>query len=515
MKLQGNGKWPLARFIAPAYPAPNIFSGSKITPLGLVNVAASANTLWGWRVEIIDENNYNGPRNESGLPDHARLQKEDPAAVVGFYCGLTSTMNRAFALFEYYRAQGAVIIAGGTHATFCPEEVLAKGCDIVVRGEGERVIRDILETLQSDADLTYINPGISFRMDGKTEHNPPATLEIPDLNASPYPDFGLIRYARKIRTYPVSRVRGCRMNCEFCSVKGAPRFASPEHVFNLIRWLVDTRGARKFFFVDDRLEEYREGLLALLRLISRKYGNRLTFTVQIRLETAKDGELLEAMSRAGVRTVCIGYESPIAEDLKAMRKGLTPQKMVGWSLILRRYFWVHGMFIFGYPNKETSTLSVPEMVKRYKRFIRKARISSIQVLHPVPLVGTELRERLEREGRIFPLSVASWSRYDGSFACFQPDNMTIAELQETPIQLMKWFYSSWSFLRIPYRTLIFPLHYLVAGWHHWYDGWYRDIVKYGGHRLILRWQRRQRGVDYASELERCSQARHANQPVSS
>jgi len=488
------------RLIAPAYPQVNIFSGSRITPLGLVNIATAASKVWGWRVEIIDENNYRGPRDRDGLPDHEKLQAENPAAVVGFYCGLSSTMDRVYELSNFYRGQGAFNIAGGWHAHYCPEESLNNGFDVVVHGEGESVIRDILNALKDKNSLADI-PGISFWDNGKRRTNAPPRLELPDLSDLPYPDFGLIRYARKIRTYPIGRVRGCKMNCEFCSVKGSPRWASPDYVFNSVKWLVDTRTAKHFFIVDDRLEENRDGILAFFKMISAEYGDRLHFTVQIRLEAAKDTELLELMKNAGVRRVCIGYESPVAEDLLAMHKGLSPQKMIEWSLILRRYFRVHGMFIFGYPNDKPSALSVSEMVKRYKEFIRQTRIDSIQVLHPVPLVGTELRDDLEKQGRIFPLDVVPWSMYDGSYACFQPNNMTLDELQNTPMELMNWFYSRWSFWRIPYRTLIFPIHYLVAGWRDWHDSWLREIIKYGGHRLLRKWQKSRTNAAFMARLK--------------
>ena len=64
----------LFRMIVPCYEI-NIFSrqAQKTTSLGAVMVATAANKLWGWRVEVIDENNYNGPRDRSGLPDHKTL----------------------------------------------------------------------------------------------------------------------------------------------------------------------------------------------------------------------------------------------------------------------------------------------------------------------------------------------------------------------------------------------------------------------------------------------------------
>lgn len=497
MKLKyGN----IVRFIAPVYPEVNIFSQSRIIPLGLVSVATAASKLWGWKVEIIDENNYRGPRDEKGLPDHVTLQRESPSSVVGFYCGLTSTMNRVFELSRFYRGCGTVNIAGGWHAHYRPEELLGNNFDIVVHGDGEVAIREILTALRDEIKFARIS-GISYRKDNEYFSNPPPMLELDDLSSLPYPDFGLIRFLRKIRTYPIGRVRGCRMNCEFCSVKGKPRWAKPEHVFNVVNWLVETRRARSFFIVDDRLEEDRDGVLEFFKKIHKKYGDRISFTVQIRLETAKDTELLETMRKAGVRTVCVGYESPIDEDLKAMRKGLLSRRMIEWTHVLRRYFWVHGMFIFGYPNKQPSKMGVSEMSKCFKTFIRDARISSIQILHPVPLVGTELRERLEMEGRVFPIDLVPWSKYDGNYACFIPENMSLKEFQDTPIELMRWFYSSLSFLRIPLRTVFFPIHYLFAGWQHWYHGWLTDIVKYGGHRIITTWKKRYRGESFLSVLE--------------
>ena len=469
--------YPLIRFIAPAFPEVNIFTRAarSMAPLGLVSVATSANKIWGIRVEVIDENNYRGPRDKNGLPDHEAMQKDNPATYIGFYCGLTSTMERVFNLARFYHSAGTINLAGGWHAHYCPEEALANGIDIVAHGDGEIVIRQILKVLRENGSLSAI-PGISFLGPDRITvvTNQPAMLEISDLSQLPYPDFGLLRHTRKINTHPINLFKGCRMGCEFCSVKGKPRCAKPEHVFGVINWLVDTRKARKFFFVDDRLEEDKQVLMELLRMIREKYGHRLSFTVQIRLETAKDLELLEAMKSAGVRRVCVGYESPIDEDLKAMKKGMLAKNMVEWTRVLRRYFWVHAMFIYGYPNKVRSSLSVKETIKRFKQFIRRSGVSTIQVLHPVPLVGTSLRARLLEAGKVLPPAVVPWGKYDGSYACFVPDNMSLEELQEGPMKLMKWFYSPWSF-------------------------W--SIVKYGGHRLIVQWQRRNSGKEFLTRLK--------------
>lgn len=493
--------WSAVRFIIPAFPEVNIFTrvAKSMTALGLILVATAANKLWGWRVEVIDENNYNGPRDRRGLPDHQVLQKENPATVVGFYCGLTSTIKRVWELAEFYHKQGVTTIAGGWHAHYCPEETLSKEIDIVVHGDGEIAIQQILSALKEGKSFEGIS-GISFLKNGEIITNGPAMLEILSLNDLPFPDFGLLRYA-KIKVFPIGRTRGCRMNCEFCSVKGEPRWASSQYLFNVVNRLVETKGARVFFITDDRLEEDLNGTIEFFEKIAKKYGSKLHFTVQVRLESAKNTELLEVMKRAGVRTVCIGYESPINEELKTMRKGYRASDMLDWTKIWQKYFRIHAMFIFGYPLKEKSEISVQEMTRHFKQFIRQSHFDTIQVLHLVPLVGTDLRQRLEKEGRIFSQELVPWEMYDGNYVCFIPDNMTLKEFQEIPIRLMRRFYDPLSFIRIPLKTLIFPVDYLTRGWENWHRSWYKDIVKYGGHLLIQEWQKRQRGKELIRRLE--------------
>lgn len=503
IKLEEKSDWPLIRFIIPGFPEVNVFSyyAQKTTSLGPIMVATAANKVWGWRVEVIDENNYKGPCDKDGLPDHERLQRENPASVVGFYCGLTSTIDRVFELSAFYHSQGVVNIAGGWHAHYCPEEVLKNNIDIVVHGDGEIAIQQILKAIKRGDSLLEI-PGISFWEEGQIRTNEPAMLEIPCLSNLPYPDFGLLRYGRKIKCYSISRIRGCRMNCEFCSVKGEPRWADAEYLFRTVNWLVETRNARNFFIVDDRSEGDLEGTLEFFRMIAARYGSRLNFTVQIRLEAAKNVELLETLKAAGVSIVFVGYESPIDEDLRTMRKGYLSSNMIEWTMILRRYFWVHGMFIFGYPPKERKEgLAVDTMIKRFKTFIRRSKLDSIQILHPVPIVGTELRSRLEKEGRILSKDLVPWSKYDGSYVCFHPDNMTLTELQEAPLEIMEWFYNPFSFFRITLRTIAFPLDYLVRGWGKWHKGWVRDIVKYSGHVLVQRWQRKKGNSLFLARLK--------------
>lgn len=498
--------WPLFRLIIPAFPEVNIFSrvANRMTALGPVIVATAASKLWGWRVEVIDENNCKGaPKDENGFVDHRELQAQSPAKAVGFYCGLSSTIPRVWKLAQFYRAMGATTIAGSWHTHFAPEEALQQGIDIVVHGDGEMIVRQLLVCISEGKTVEDV-AGISFlNSKGKCVTNPAEISDAADLNSLPYTDFGLVRFA-KIKIYQIGRIRGCSRKCEFCSVKGKPRWASGQFLFDQVQWLVETRKAREFFIVDDRLEEDREGSLFFFDKIAQKYGKSLDFTVQARLEAAQDQEFLTAMEKAGVRVVCIGYESPIDEELQAMKKGYSSRDMLKLTKMYHQFgFLIHAMFIWGYPSKKVSelSLSTKERAKRFRTFVRNARLDTVQILRAIPLIGSELRTRLEKDNRLFPLEVLPWDRYDGNYACFKPKDMSLRELQEVPIKLMKGFYDPMSFVRIALKTLAFPIDYLIRGWDIWYRSWRNDLRKYGGHLVIKRWAKCYKRDDFVGKLE--------------
>lgn len=487
----------LFRMIVPAM-NDNIFSRlmKKTIALGPVMVATSAGKLLDWDVEIIHEAGCQKliPRDAEGNIDHIALQAERPADVVGFYGSISSTMPRIWKLAKFYQSQGILTISGGLHPHYEPLESLQNGIDAIVHGDGEKTIRKILLNFQeADKKMDFFPriAGLSFIQDGEvitTAQSPTSIGYCSYLENLPPPDFGLIRDA-KIKVYPIGRIRGCGMNCEFCSVKEKARWSSPNKLFSTVQWLVETRKVKEFFLVDDRMEEDKEGSRNFFGLIKEKYGRKLDFTVQIRLEASRDEKFLSLLREAGVQRVCIGYESPIDEELMAMKKGILSAEMTRLTRVYHQFgFFIHAMFIFGYPGVINS-LSAKERMKRFKKFIRQSEVDSIQVLKPIPIVGSELRRRLKKEGKLLPLTIVPWDKYDGNYACFIPDDMSVRELQEYPIKIMKWFYHGRSFWRIGLRTVTMPFDYLLRGWHKWHHGWWNDIVRFGGNRLYRRWRR--------------------------
>ena len=506
------------RIVIPAYPAFNIYSNfaDKTTTLGSVSIASVVNKMEGWDVEVIDENNLRryGPRGKERGADHEFLQQQRPADVLGLYGGLTSTIPRLYEVARFYKGKDSQIItiAGGQH--FVEEtipEALKAGIDYIVLGEGEQTIKEILRALEQNTDIREVK-GIAYLQGGNVMYTPPRE-PITSFGQLPLPDFSLVRYAR-IKVYPVERVRGCGMNCEFCTVKGEPRGALPERLLEQISFIVETQDARHFFIVDDLFGQKRGETIEFCRMLKsyqESIGRRLDFTAQIRLDRARDHELLSSMRQAGINMVAIGYESPIEEELRAMRKNIKPEEMVAMTRLFHKHgFLVHGMFIFGYPLPKgvDFKMTARERLRRYKQFIRKAHIDTLQVLLPVPLPGTELRERLKRENRIFPLEDVGWEYYDGNFPLFEPDEpMSAEEILSGARKLMAGFYQFRYLFKIglnifSFPALLFYLHNIRRGWKKWYRPWRNDLIRFGGWFIVKGWAKAYKENMFSEKLKK-------------
>ena len=434
---------PLLRLIAPRFAQVNVFSRVPIPPLGLLYVGSSVKAHTDWRVEIMDENNWKGEL------DHHKIQKENPADAVGFYAGMTSTIPRIYELAKMYKDMGVMTMSGGSHVDALPEDALHNDIDVVVRGEGEKSSVEILDawfnggSLESIKGIAFIDKNNRVKINEKRE-------PVDNLDSLDLPDFNqIINLKHPMGWFPVSRTRGCNYSCEFCTVRdqqGRARSTKPERTFAEIVELVEKFRAKYFFITDDNFAQDRDGTVKLCNMIadySHRKNKKLKFTIQLRAEAARDAELVDAMWRAGVQIICIGLESPIPEDLKMMHKGQTVENMEKDIAILRKAgFYIHGMFIFGYPSEEGtgSNLTTREKSDIYIDFIKRTGIDTIQILKAVPIPGSKLYERLRKAGKVYPLDKVGWDKYDGNFLCFEPSDDDPVQVQLEATRIMDVFY---------------------------------------------------------------------------
>ena len=243
-------------------------------------------------------------------------------------------------------------IVGGHHATTYPQAVLdhCPGVDVVVRGEGEDAIREIL----AGRDLRDV-AGASFRENGRVIHNPPrpiSSYQDPEpidrtLRRRSYP-YGLFFGGRPagFRVESMETSRGCPFRCKFCSAATRGRkwvCRDPKSVVDEIERIE----ADLIFIVDDNFAHDLDRLEEMCDLLLRRRIRR-HYMIQARTSIASRPELLPKLYEAGFRVMLIGVESAQDRTLKAISKGITIADVKEAFGRLSRFNWLlNGNFIVG------------------------------------------------------------------------------------------------------------------------------------------------------------------------
>ena len=412
-----------AVFIEPRASSPHVFSAYAIPRLGSVLLATILRDR-GWHANVHLE--------EAEDIDFTEIIQADFVGI----STITPTAPRAYALAEEIRALGVPVVLGGPHVTFLPEEGLDHA-DFVVRGEGEEAVAALAGYFEGNREMSAV-PGLSWRRGTETVHNLQAP-PVMDLDSLPFPDLSLVRSFGSIgmsgkRVVPLQTTRGCPFACNFCSVsKMFGRKLRKRTVENVLDELGQYNdGATHIFFYDDNFNADREHALAIARGIIDR-GLSFVWSAQVRTDISRDPELLEAMGRSGCKTVFIGFESVNQEALDELNKSQSPEEMRAAARAVKRAgIGVHGMFILGLDSDSRDSL------KATLRFARRMPITTAQFLLLTPIPGTEMFDRLRREGRLL---FDDWTLYDGHHVVHNPRHLTPRALQRVQLKAHSRFYS--------------------------------------------------------------------------
>ncbi|MBN2089771.1 radical SAM protein [candidate division KSB1 bacterium] len=415
-------------FIEPKSPNLHIFSQFPLPRLGVFILGAIAKAK-GWDVEIIVE--------QFQAIDFEKIRNAD---LVGIST-ITPTAPRAYAIADRIRSFNIPVIIGGPHVTFLPDEAL-EHANYVIRGEAEEAFESFIEILENNRNFSEV-PNLSYLNNGKTIHNPVKPL-LRSLDENPFPDFSLSRYVRKKiggkTTIPVQTSRGCPFHCSFCSVTGMfgniYRFRSTENIIEELR-RYDPINNSIFFYDDNFTANQKRAKDLLRRMIEEKL--EFKWSTQVRVDIAKDPELVKLMKEAGCHTLYIGMESINPKSLKSMKKQQTVNEMAQAIQVLHRQgIRIHGMFVYGFDEDDWNT------VKATVRFAKRAKLSSTQFLILTPLPGSEFYNQVTGEKRI---QFHDWTLYDAHHAVFKPKRLSLFDLQRAQIFSHSRFYSLMEIIR--------------------------------------------------------------------
>jgi radical SAM superfamily enzyme YgiQ (UPF0313 family) len=372
---------------------------------------------------------------------------------------ITSTSKRSYEIARIVRMAGIPVFMGGPHVTYMPDEAL-EVCDYVLRGEADECIVDFVKALESGKGFEAI-PGLSYRKAGKVFHNKDVPL-CKDLDTLPYPDFSIVKGmetegVRRLCITPVMTSRGCPFDCNFCSVTGMfgqkYRFRTKEKVLQELKNHMDS-GSKWVFFYDDNFCANKKRTKELLSAMIEA-GLTPNWTAQVRVDVAKDPELLDLMKRSGCHTVYIGLESINPETLKIYNKKQSVEDIQSCISILHKNgIRIHGMFVFG------SDMDTIATIDETVRFAKTNDLETVQFLILTPLPGTRCYRDLDREGRII---TKDWSLYDAHHVVFEPKKMSFYDLQSETFRAVKEFYSIWQIVKRAARLDLFNVSLKAYG----------------------------------------------------
>jgi len=413
---------PKMVFIEPKAPNYHIFSKFTLPRLGNFILATMMKNR-GWGVEVIVEEIRK-----------INLDRISSADIVGIST-ITPTAPRAYAIADQIREMGIPVIIGGPHVTFLPDEAL-EHADFVIRGEGENALMKFIDSWEGSSDFSGV-PNLSYKKDGRVIHNPVMPL-VNDLDSIPFADFALLQ--KKIlriagqNTIPVQTSRGCPFNCSFCSVTGMfgkkVRFRSTENIIEELRQYNHRKNV--IFFYDDNFTANRARTKRLLNAMMKE-NFKFKWSTQVRVDIAKDEELVKMMKDAGCHTLYIGFESVNPESLKSMKKDQTVEEINHAARVLRRHkIHIHGMFVYGFDEDDWKT------VKETVKFAKRAKLNSTQFLILTPLPGCKFYNEVARDNRI---TFTDWNLYDAHHVVFKPRRLSLFDLQKAQIFSHEKFYS--------------------------------------------------------------------------
>ncbi len=284
-------------------------------------------------------------------------------------------------------------VIGGPHVGSYGKAVLEESSyDLAVMGEGEYTMLDVC------AGKPYGEiKGLIWR-DGETVRENPRREPIEDLDALPFPaydKFELDRYLDK--KLIIVSTRGCIKKCLYCTIRYTmgPQFRarSKENVVDEIEYWYNRPGGYRFFqFSDDCFSADIERAEAVCdEIIQRKLdiGWELRNGIMINRVTKR---LLQKMKDSGCRLIAWGIESIHPDDMRNIKKGITPNQ-VRAALQMSHDIGMKnsGFFMVGLPG------DTYEKFKRNYEFAKSLPLDEVRFYNTTPYPSTELRDWVYKE----------------------------------------------------------------------------------------------------------------------
>ena len=383
------------------------FMGVIAPPLGIAYMAG-----------VLQENNIDVEILDASAEDmdfndvEKELLKRKPDLVA--LTALTPTIGRALETAQVVKETlpDAIVVMGGYHPTFNFIETLEdENVDIVIRGEGEYIMLNLVQALENQSSLHDVK-GIVFEDKNSKEIvvNPEAPL-IQDLDELPFPALNLLPMKKyrllDMDTHMTTMIttRGCPMHCSFCSSAAMHgkkiRERSVENIVDEIEYLKTNYDIDTIAFMDDTFTLKKRKVMAICDEILKR-NIEIMWGCTSRVDTL-DEKLLKKMKEAGCITIFIGAESADQQQLDNMCKNTTIAKIenafkIAHKLKIRTIASV----ALGMPG------DTKEIMNKTVKFVHKLKPNYAIYSLATPYPGTRFyKEAFEKN----LIKIKDWSKY--------------------------------------------------------------------------------------------------------
>jgi anaerobic magnesium-protoporphyrin IX monomethyl ester cyclase len=340
----------------------------------------------------------------------------------------------ALTMIDAARERGITTIVAGADATDHPVTYLDRGAFVVVTGEGEVTLVEVLDMLagrsaslppllagkarelrrdspnrlwresgsgERPAGLLAID-GLCLRdEDGRVVHTRPRAI-IRELDSLPFPAWDLVdveRYRSTWRSHHgyfsmnLVTTRGCPYHCNWCAkpIYGQRYTArSPEHVVEEMAWLKRTFRPDHLWIADD-IFGLKPGWIERFAVVLQARGAATPFKCLLRADQVT-AQVARALRDADCQTAWIGAESGSQRILDAMEKGTRVGQIAEATRLLHGAGVQVGFFLqFGYPGETRDDID------RTLEMVRSCAPDDIGVSVSYPLPGTTFYQRVQAQ----------------------------------------------------------------------------------------------------------------------
>ncbi len=337
-------------------------------PLGLLYICAYLRSK-SFDVDVFDS-------TFSSMDALTRHLQTEPPSVLGIYANLM-TRKKVVEILRTARLAGWRTVVGGPEPGAYIREYLDAGAEVVVLGEGELTMEELLPVLRgkTPADLHRV-AGIAFLDESGNVHQTSPRAQASDLDALPWPARDAIDISRYVKTWRDAHgqgslsfitARGCPYHCRWCShqVFGKThRRRKPVKVVDEVEWLLNTYQPDMVWVADD-VFTIHHGWLREYAAEMRRRSLHIPFECISRADRVTP-EVADLLAELGCFRLWIGSESGSQKILDAMQRGVTVAQVQAAVALCKSRAIQTGMFLmWGYAGEELEDVEATiEHVKR-------------------------------------------------------------------------------------------------------------------------------------------------------